>query len=80
MASGLPLVATRVQAHTQVLDSRECVFVDPDPDSMAEGLLEALESPSMNEVAARAKRKYDTKYSRERYEQCMRKLITSLAS
>ncbi|MGH7563497.1 MAG: glycosyltransferase, partial [Gemmatimonadota bacterium] len=45
VASGVPLVATRILSHTQVLDDRICFLVEPDPTSMAEGLLTALGNP-----------------------------------
>ena len=42
LASGKPLVATRIWSHTQVLDEKVCYLVDPEPQSMADGLLLAL--------------------------------------
>ena len=43
LASGKPLVATRIWSHTQVLDDSVCFLVEPEPDSMAKGLLRALQ-------------------------------------
>jgi len=44
--SGVPVVATRLSTHTQVLDDQIAVLVDPNADDLARGLVELLESPS----------------------------------
>ena len=43
LASGKPLVATKIWSHTQVLTDDVCFLVDPEPAAMAEGILAALE-------------------------------------
>lgn len=45
MASGVPLVATRVRAHTQVLDDGIAFLVDPMAGDIARGIGEALAGP-----------------------------------
>jgi glycosyltransferase involved in cell wall biosynthesis len=52
LASGKPIVATRIATHTQVLDDTTAFLVDPTPSAMAEGLRRALGSPE--EARARA--------------------------
>jgi glycosyltransferase involved in cell wall biosynthesis len=42
LASGVPLVATRILSHTQVLDEQVAFLVDPEPEAMAAGLIRAL--------------------------------------
>lgn len=42
IASGVPLVATRILSHTQVLDDSIAILVDPTPKGLAEGLNRAL--------------------------------------
>ena len=41
LASGIPIVATRIHSHTQVLDDDVCFLVEPTPEAMAEGILGA---------------------------------------
>ncbi len=79
LASGVPLVATRIASHTQVLSDAECVLVDPDPESMAAGLVEALcGGAAIEERTRSARRLYDEKYSRDAYVDKMRRLLDGL--
>lgn len=76
LASGKPLVATRIYAHTQILDDSVCFLVDPDPGSMAEGILSALsDEDRRRRVVSRARALYERKYSRPAYEAKMRQLL-----
>lgn len=79
LASGKPLVATRIRSHTQVLTDRVCFLVDPEPDAFAGGLLQALNQP---EEAARrseaARQLYESAYSRACYEGKMRSFLEVL--
>ena len=80
LASGRPMVATRVWAHTQILDDDVCFLVEPDPDSMAEGLLVALNDE--RETARRianALARFERDYTRRAYEQKIRHLLTLVA-
>lgn len=52
LASGKPIVATRIASHTQVLDDTTAFLVDPTPSAVAEGLRRALGAPE--ESCARA--------------------------
>ncbi len=52
LASGKPIVATRIATHTQVLDDTNAFLVAPAAEAMAEGLRRALGSPE--EARARA--------------------------
>lgn len=79
LASGRPLVATRIPAHTQVLSDDVCMLVDPDPAAMAEGILRALEDGQWRtRVARNAKALYDGSYSRPVYEAKVRRLLAIL--
>jgi len=46
LASGVPLVATRIVAHTQVLDDSVAFLVDPTPAALAAGLRAVLDDPA----------------------------------
>ncbi|MBN1825416.1 MAG: glycosyltransferase family 4 protein [Candidatus Eisenbacteria bacterium] len=69
MARGVPLVATRIRSHTQVLDDETAILVDPDPESMAAGIAAALDDGETRErIAAAARERYREHYGREAYE------------
>jgi glycosyltransferase involved in cell wall biosynthesis len=68
LASGKPVVATRIATHTQLLDNTTAFLVEPGPEGLAAGIRSALEHP--DEARARAERGYaliERDYSKERY-------------
>jgi glycosyltransferase involved in cell wall biosynthesis len=76
LASGKPLVATRIWSHTQVLREEVCFLVEPEPESMAEGLLHAMNDPALAQQRAQAARQlYEQAYSRPVYEQKLRAFL-----
>jgi glycosyltransferase involved in cell wall biosynthesis len=76
IASGRPLVATRIWSHTQVLNESVCFLVDPDPESLASGLLEALnDEDRATQLAANALALYEIEYARPVYEHKVRRLL-----
>lgn len=79
LASGIPLVATRIHSHTQVLDDDVCFLVEPTAEGMAAGILEAItDSKKRDSVTCRALGLYDERYDRQVYEQKMRSLLQIL--
>ena len=78
LASGKPLVATRIWSHTQVLTDDVCILVDPQPEAMAAGLLRAIDQEARLALAARARALYDRVYSRPAYEAKVRRLLEIL--
>lgn len=70
LASGKPLVATRIATHTQLVDDSLAFLVEPTPSALAQGLAQALEQK--DEARARAGRALalvEREYSRERYQE-----------
>jgi glycosyltransferase involved in cell wall biosynthesis len=68
LASGKPIVATRIATHTQVLDDRNAFLAAPEPAAFAAALRDALEHP--DEALARADRGYglvEREYGLPRY-------------
>jgi glycosyltransferase involved in cell wall biosynthesis len=68
LASGKPLVATRIPTHTQLLDDETAFLVDPTPQGLASGIQAALDHPE--DAGARARRGrelIDREYSAARY-------------
>lgn len=79
IASGVPLVATRIGSHTQVLSDDDCVFADPNPRSMADGLLTALRGGAdITRRVVNARALYETSYSPEAYRDKMKRLFDRL--
>jgi len=80
LASGRPMVATRVWAHTQVLDDSVCFLADPNAEAMAGSLLEALgdEAESARRVA-NALARFERDYARPVYEAKIRRLFEIVA-
>ncbi len=80
LASGVPLLATNVYSHTQVLDDGVALLVEPEPRALADGLERLLEDPSLRRrLAERARRLYEERYSRERYLERTRALLELVA-
>ena len=80
LASGKPLIATRIWSHTQVLTEEVCILVDASPESIAEGMLLALrDRESAMQRAFRAKELYEREYSRPVYEGKVRQLLGRIA-
>ena len=76
LACGVPLVATSIYSHTQVLDSELAVLVPPTAAGLAEGITRLLNDPAMGAaLVERAKVHYETHYARPAY---LRKLQTLL--
>jgi glycosyltransferase involved in cell wall biosynthesis len=78
LASGKPLVATRIWSHTQVLTDEVCILVDPEPEAMATGMLAAIDGDTRLPQVARAQSLYQRVYSRPAYEAKVRHLLEIL--
>lgn len=80
MASGRPLVATDVPAHSEVLGEDTCCLVPPTVEGLARGMTTILEDPELGRrLAARAEGLYHERYSRSSYGRKMRQLFDALA-
>jgi len=74
LASGIPLVATRIHSHTQVLDDGACFLVEPTVSGIADGILEAItDSDKRDAVTRGALELYERRYGRLVYEERMRR-------
>jgi len=76
LKSGKPLVATNLYTHTQVLNDRIAVLVEPTPGAMAEGLSFALTSQEAQRRAGAAKELAEREYTysayKEKMDRCLR--------
>jgi glycosyltransferase involved in cell wall biosynthesis len=74
--SGIPMVATDIYSHTQVLDNEVAFLVKPEPEDMARGILTALSSrEERRRVTENARLLYERKYSRKVYVGKMKRLL-----
>jgi len=81
LASGVPLVATAIYSHTQVLSDEVAYLVEPEPAALARGILAALaDGVEGNPKAQAAKALYAARYSRPVYEQKMERLLERIRS
>lgn len=79
LSSGIPLVATRIYSHTQVLSPDVALLVEPNPEDLSRGILRAADPEGPGKVlAANAQKLYEEKYSRPVYEAKMRSLLKEL--
>jgi glycosyltransferase involved in cell wall biosynthesis len=80
LASGRPLVATRIWSHTQVLDDSVCWLAEPDPRSLAAALTSALTDGAGAATRVRnALALYQRDYSRDVYERKIRQMLEIVA-
>lgn len=79
LASGKPLVATRIPAHTQILDDRICFLAEPEPDAFADAIVAALTSDKQRRQVVEAARSfYADRFSREAYQRKVQALLEVL--
>jgi glycosyltransferase involved in cell wall biosynthesis len=80
LSIGKPLITTNIYSHTQVLNDDIAFLVNPVPEDMARGIIEALKPNGKSfEIAANAKRFYKQKYSRSIYEKKMQQILELLS-
>lgn len=80
LASGIPLVATRILSHTQVLNDQVSILVEPTVNGLAEGIFESLhDSDRRQRVVAGALALYHEKYSRAAYGRAVRSVLDLIA-
>ncbi len=79
LASGKPLVATKIFSHTQVLTDDVAFLVDPTPIDMARGILWAInDKEEAKNKAHNAMKLYKNEYSRSVYTSKLKRLLESL--
>jgi len=67
--SGKPVVATRLETHTQVLDDSISMLVDPTDTEMAAGIMRLVKDKELcARLAARAKQRVDEEYTRSAFD------------
>ena len=80
LASGKPVVATRIAAHTQLLDDTLAILAEPTPEALAAAIRFALAEPEeAARRAGRARALIEREYSAERFAEKVRLAYASLA-
>jgi len=67
LKTGIPLIATKLYTHTQVLTPEHAVLAEPDPEGFAAGIRFALTSEEARDRAAAAKAWADSAYTEASY-------------
>lgn len=62
-ASGIPLVATRIHSHTQILDDEVCFLATPTAEGLAAGILEAITDSAEGDAVSRRASHHSTEAS-----------------
>jgi glycosyltransferase involved in cell wall biosynthesis len=76
LRSGIPVVATRILTHTQVLDDSVAELTDPTPEGFAAGILHVLDNPShAKKLTRNAATLSDQKYSYSVYQRKFRRVM-----
>lgn len=79
LRSGVPIVATRLWTHTQVLNDDVAVLTEPFPLSFAEGIIQVFSKPNLKKKLVRnAKALAEEKYSYREYCEKLRTLVETL--
>jgi glycosyltransferase involved in cell wall biosynthesis len=81
LASGKPLVATRIATHTQILDDDAAFLVEATPAGLAAGVREALSNrPEAARRALRGRELIQRRYSAEHYAEKVRAAYEAVAA
>jgi len=76
LACGVPLVATRIYSHTQVLTDDLAVLIEPTGKGMADGISALLDSPELGtKLVSAAQAHYTEHYARPVYTQKLNRLL-----
>jgi glycosyltransferase involved in cell wall biosynthesis len=79
LASGIPLVATNIYSHTQVLTKEVAFLAEPEPSAFARAMLDAArDSVGAGEKVAAALKLYDDQYSRKSYVEKLSQMLEGL--
>jgi glycosyltransferase involved in cell wall biosynthesis len=76
MGAGVPMIATRIESHTQILNDEISVLSEVSTSALADAIVQALGDPDrLQTMAERARAWYELEYSRDAYTAKMRRLF-----
>ena len=80
LRSGVPIIATKIVSHTQVLTDDVALLVEPQPESLGSGVLRLLEDVQLcSRLAENARRLADKSYSSDAYHRKIAEVLAFLA-
>ena len=81
LRSGVPIIATNIRSHTQVLTDDVALLVEPHSKSISNGILRLLEdAPFAAQLAESALRLAEKSYSPDAYYEKMAQVLSFLAA
>jgi glycosyltransferase involved in cell wall biosynthesis len=81
LRSGIPIIATKIVSHTQVLTDDVALLVEPQPESVSEGILRLLNDCQLGKrLAESAKQLAETSYSADAYYKKIADVLSFLAA
>ncbi|HEU4345171.1 MAG TPA: glycosyltransferase [Candidatus Binatia bacterium] len=81
LRSGVPILATKIVSHTQVLTDDVALLVEPCADALSAGILKLLDDADLRErLAQNARRLAEESYSPEAYRRKVAEVFTFLAA
>jgi glycosyltransferase involved in cell wall biosynthesis len=79
--AGKPIVATNINAHTQVLTGETAVLVEPNAQAFADGILKVLADPQLGRtLAENGHRLAQEKFSYQNYMMKVSKIYNTFAT
>lgn len=79
MAAGIPVVATRIDSHTQVLNDDIALLAEPNAGAISDAIITLLQDhQAAAAMAARAQDWYRQKYAREAYAGKLQQLLSTV--
>ena len=76
LASRVPIIATRIESHTQILGEEVAFLAEPDAAAFADAMRQALDQPDIaRSKAENARRLYETEYGPDAYVGKIRRLL-----
>ncbi len=79
LRAGKPIVATNVNAHTQILNDDIAVLVDPDPEFIAKGIVSVIENPEYAKTLGQRSREFfENNYSIEKKIEKTRQILDAV--
>lgn len=80
LAVEVPVIATRIESHTQVLNDDVAILCEPNPTDLAAGIIKALADRDASQaMAQRASEWYQQHYSRDVFIAKTRRLLTMVS-
>jgi len=81
LRAGLPILATKIISHTQVLTDDVALLVEPHPESLSGGVLQLLEDAQLcGRLAENALRLAETSYNSDAYHRKIAEVFSFLAA